>query len=1288
MIIGCSVLIGWFIKNDFLRTLITGQVSMKFNAALCFVLSSIVLLINCFGDKNRKKQIVSVSLSVIIVLIGLLTLAEFMFGLNIGIDEFFVKDERITAAGYFAGRMSPLTSINFIFIGTGLLLLNREKTAAYQFFYLSGIAFISLLMLIGFNFITAIPTYFYLAVHTAIGFIILAAGIWFVQPALQKKIRFERKLFTGFAAVILLIMALSVLSSYYSNKRISTSGMVKHTNSVLSEVQLVLSLSKDIESGERSYIIAHDSSYLKYFLIAKKNLFNHIKKLKALTADNSSQQLRIDSLRYVVEKRIAFSERMISLRNKQGFAEANGLMFTQQGILYTVAIRELAAIIEKEENDLLVKRQNENNNSIASFNRAFMVFLAVVFLLLISILFWIRNYIAIGKKAAHVLSKQNEELEKKVKERVAEIKKNENRFRAIIENNFDMITLLDKDFKIFYRSPSAIRIMGWTNEEQIGADGMQNIHTDDREKTITIIREIMESPGKSACVLFRNRHKKGHYLWVEGTIINLLNDENIKAFVFNYRDITARVEAEEKLIASEERFRSIIEQYPSPVVRYAPDGSYIGANPAWEIMWKDKLENIIGYNIRKDPQMAASGMLKVIERTFAGETVMTDILEYDPALIGKTGRKRWIQLLMYPLKNNEGKILEVILITLDMTDNKVAEEKLIESEKKYRYLFQNNPMPMWIIDLNTFKFLDVNEMAILQYGYSRQEFLSMTAMNIRPEEDTVRFIESDHSFKTNNANYNKGVWRHRKKDGTIISVEIIAHEILFEGAEARFVLANDVTDQKKAEEKIIASEKQFRNTLDNMLEGAQIIGFDWRYIYINDSLAKHAKYKREEMIGFTVMEKFPGIEETDIFKVYKRCFEERISIHLENEFKFPDGSIGWFELSFQPIPQGIFILSIDITERKMAEEKLIKSEKIYKTIASSIPGSVICLLDREFRYLLIEGDMLENLGYSKVKLLGNKAEDVLAPDVFAGVKKDLQNVLNGEIVTRETSRSGYDTISRFIPLKDDNNFVYAIMTVAIDVTELKNAQRDIIELNHSLEEKIIERTSQLKKTNEELEAFTYSVSHDLRAPLRAIIGFSAILQQDYIAKLDDEAKRLTTIIVNNTKKMGQLIDDLLTFSRMGRQEVVKTNIETNEMIKEIITEIDKRDVNAKKINWQIHDLPQVMGDLNIMRQVWINLISNAAKYSEKTSIQKIEIGSFKQDGEIVFFVKDNGVGFDEKYKNKLFRVFQRLHSADEFDGTGIGLAIVEKIISKHGGKVWAEGEKNKGACFYFSLPAA
>ena len=218
-----------------------------------------------------------------------------------------------------------------------------------------------------------------------------------------------------------------------------------------------------------------------------------------------------------------------------------------------------------------------------------------------------------------------------------------------------------------------------------------------------------------------------------------------------------------------------------------------------------------------------------------------------------------------------------------------------------------------------------------------------------------------------------------------------------------------------------------------------------------------------------------------------------------------------------------------------------------------------------------------------------------------------------------------------------------------------------------------------------MEAFTYSVSHDLRAPLRSIVGFTTILEDEYTNKLDDEAKRLMGVIKRNTLKMGTLIDDLLAFSKISKQDPVKTEIQTNEMVAEIIAEsvTDKH----TGIEWQIATLPVMYADKLSIRQVWINLVSNAIKYSAKRTDPKMSIHVFAENGNWVFSVSDNGVGFDQKYRTNYVKVFERLHGVSEFEGTGVGLAIVERIISKHGGKVWVEAEVDKGATFYFWLPA-
>ena len=255
------------------------------------------------------------------------------------------------------------------------------------------------------------------------------------------------------------------------------------------------------------------------------------------------------------------------------------------------------------------------------------------------------------------------------------------------------------------------------------------------------------------------------------------------------------------------------------------------------------------------------------------------------------------------------------------------------------------------------------------------------------------------------------------------------------------------------------------------------------------------------------------------------------------------------------------------------------------------------------------------------------------------------------------------------------------MLVTIDITVLKTAQRNIEDLNKSLQNMVYERTEQLK----EMETFSYSVSHDLRAPLRAVSGYAKILSEDYGQVLDAEGDRLIQSIIANSKRMGLLIDDLLNFSRIGRKEINISSINMTATVKTCINELT-HEGQLKIDGIQIEPLPVAQGDGAMIKQVWMNLISNAIKYTSKKEKPVIEIGC-KKDNEVnVYFIKDNGAGFDMQYAHKLFGIFQRLHRDEEFDGTGVGLALVERIIHRHNGKVWAEGIVDKGASFYFMLP--
>jgi len=297
-------------------------------------------------------------------------------------------------------------------------------------------------------------------------------------------------------------------------------------------------------------------------------------------------------------------------------------------------------------------------------------------------------------------------------------------------------------------------------------------------------------------------------------------------------------------------------------------------------------------------------------------------------------------------------------------------------------------------------------------------------------------------------------------------------------------------------------------------------------------------------------------------------------------------------------------------------------------------------------------------------------------------------VWRGEIKNKAKDGSYYWVYTTIVPFLNDQGKPYQYMAIRYDITQKKNTEQELITneklYSTNLEKEVEDRTIQLENVNKELEAFSYSVSHDLRAPLRAVNGYARMLVEDYGPLLDKEANRLLDIIQQNAIKMGMLIDDLLSLSRFGRKEMRNMTINMNELTEQALNEISKTYPHRATVT--IHPLHSAMGDAALLYQVVLNLLSNAIKYSSKKEKPVIEISSCLKENALIYCIKDNGAGFDMNYSHKLFGVFQRLHTESEFEGTGVGLAIVKRIINRHQGRVWAEGILGVGSVFYFSLP--
>ena len=390
------------------------------------------------------------------------------------------------------------------------------------------------------------------------------------------------------------------------------------------------------------------------------------------------------------------------------------------------------------------------------------------------------------------------------------------------------------------------------------------------------------------------------------------------------------------------------------------------------------------------------------------------------------------------------------------------------------------------------------------------------------------------------------------------------------------------------------------------------------------------------------------------------------------------------------------ILVMLVATRRTVETRLKEQTEWLRITLSSIGDAVVATdLKGVVTFLNPAAEAL--IGWGKADAAGRKLSEVFrlarldiegSPDVFDPVA--FEDIEAGQLAQADLlRRDGGDLPIEFntSPIKDHLGRHNGAVLVFRDVTERRAANDRINKLNEDLERRVIERTAELNAANQQLESFSYSVSHDLRAPLRALDGFSRILLDDYAANVAEEPRRFLQIIRDNAIHMGRLIDDLLDFARISRKPVQKRPMLLSEVVRRALDQLAPEQ-EGRRIDWRIGELPACQGDPALLAQVFINLLSNALKYTCKREEALIEVGCQNVDdqpGGVVFYVKDNGVGFDMKYSNKLFEVFQRLHRQEDYDGTGVGLAIVQRIIQRHGGHIWAEAEPGKGATFFFTL---
>ena len=1144
----------------------------------------------------------------------------------------------------------------------------------------------------------------------------------------------------GFIVAIFLTIFIGFSAWRSARLAANEADWVAHTYAVMETLEVTAKHVIEAETSARAFALTGQEPLLAHYQSARDSVHQDEDTLRHLTADNPNQQQRLDGVESQVRASLKFADSIVG-KHKQAHAapDADEIRETER---LMDGVRTTTEEMHAEEMRLLNQRTEQTiaGRRLTSFIMVLGVLAGAGFLAVA--LFAVNREIVVSARARAQLSTLNAELEQRVALRTAALQsqivertraqETSERLAAVVESSDDAIISKTLDGIITAWNHGAEKVFGYSASEAIGKSIRMLMPPEHANEIAEILEQIGrgESVGHHEAVRVR---KDGTYIDVSDTISPIRNSSGVVVGASKIaRDITERKRAEdalrESLATSEAALKELADQkfaldQHAIVAVTDVQGTITYVNERFCAISQYSRGELIGQNHRLlNSGHHSKEFFQEMYRTIANGKVWQGEIKNR----AKDSSFYWVATTIVPTLNADGKPRQYVAIRADITERKQTEEALRQSDERRKIALETAKLGDWELDLTTGQATrSLRHDEIFGYQSLLPEWsFDLFLRHIHPD-DRERVREDFQACASQGKRWDfecrilcpngdmRWIWacgdHYRNPSGN---------------ATRMFGIVEDITARKHAEEELRESEERFQAMANGIQQLAWMAEADGSVFWYNQRWYDYTGTTFEQTKGWTWESVHDPAVLPKVLEGWRKALTAGTPLDMEYPLRGADGSFRMFLTRVMPVKnsEGRVVrwlgTNTDISELKQAEKRLAQLAAELAQQAEALAGSrrdleIQSLTLRSVLDSMVEGLVATNEQGKFVlwnpaaeRILGMSAAQIASPEwtahyglflpdrvtPFPSEEIPLVRALRGEVTTTEmfvrnatVAEGAWIEVSAG-PMIDKEGAISGGVAAFRDITQRRADEREIRKLNDGLEIRVAERTAQLETANKELESFSYSVSHDLRAPLRHIIGFSKLLVEEFGLTLDPGAQRYLDRIQAGTQKMGLLVDELLNLAKVGRHAIARRATKLNALVAEVVTILEP-DFQGREIQWVIADLPLVECDPVLVKQIFQNLLANALKFTRARAPAVIQISYIEnpENGQPVFVVRDNGIGFNMKYVDKLFGVFQRLHNPEDFEGTGIGLATVQRIVHKHGGRIWAEGEVDKGAAFFFTL---